>query len=234
MHYGIARNQENRRLDARTDVAGGQYIVGQSIVSHYCGPGRMIPQPSTTCSPPPTLLAFTAEARLGPEVAVSWTQINAAQTNYYAVERSKNATVWQAISTVRNTAAPDNGTTAYAFSDTGPFSGVSYYRLKIINSDGSFAYSPLIRITLPVPPNLAIAPNPVEGNTLWLQYVTPESGQLTIQVFDAVGRLRRTLTHAYQANSDGVEVNVTELNAGLYVLVYSNGRQTQSAKFLKL
>jgi hypothetical protein len=87
---------------------------------------------------------------------------------------------------------------------------------------------------LPVPNNLAIAPNPVTGNTLLLQYVTPESGQLTIQVFDVVGRLRRTLTHTYRANSDVVEVNVTELNPGLYVLVYSDGRQTQSAKFLKL
>jgi hypothetical protein len=234
MHYAVARDQETRRLDARTDVAGGQHIIGQSIVSYYCGPGRMIPQPFTTCPPPLPLLAFTAEARPGPEIDVSWTQINAEPTDYFVVERSKNAAVWQAIGTIQNTPTPDNGSTRYNFSDTRPLPGVSYYRLKLVNPNGSFTYSPLIRITLPVPNNLAIAPNPVTGNTLLLQYVTPESGQLTIQVFDVVGRLRRTLTHTYRANSDVVEVNVTELNPGLYVLVYSDGRQTQSAKFLKL
>ena len=234
MHYAIFRNQQTRRLDARTDVAGGQHIIGKSIVSQSCGSGRMIPQPFTNCPPPLPLLAFTAEARPGPEVTVSWTQINAEPTDYFVVERSKNAADWQAISTVQNTPTPDNGSTGYNFSDTGPFPGVSFYRLKLVNPDRTFAYSPLVRITLPVPNDLAVAPNPVTGNTLLLQYVTPESGELTIQVFDVVGRLHRTLTYTYRPNSDLVEVNVTALNPGLYVLVYSNGRQTQSAKFLKL
>lgn len=234
MHYAIAREQETRRLDARTDIAGGQYTLSQGIVSNQCGPRRMTPQPVTDCPLPPAILTFTAEPRSGLEIALFWNLANAGQPAYFTVERSKDAAVWQGIGTVRNTAAPNNSTTPYTFSDTNPWAGASYYRLKIVNADHTFTYSALVRINLPVPPGLAIIPNPLTGNTLRLQYVTATSGRLTIQLYDEVGRLLQTFNRSYQPHTDVLELPVGGLSAGLYVLVYSDGNQTHRQKFIKL
>ncbi|MDQ4139477.1 MAG: T9SS type A sorting domain-containing protein, partial [Bacteroidota bacterium] len=230
MHYAINRGQESRVLDARTDIAGGQFTMAQNVISNQCGPGRMIPQPVTTCSPSPESLTFTAEAVSETEVRTTWTLGNNFPAAYFIVERSKDAATWHELSTVSV-----SGTTApYTFSDLKPLPGVSYYRLKVASTDQTFAYSPIARITREVQAGLAIAPNPVEGNILLLQYVTQESGQLQIYVYDLVGRLHRIYNRTYQANSDIIDLDVSGLHPGLYVLVYTDGRQTRQEKFLKL
>ncbi|PSR55431.1 hypothetical protein AHMF7605_18930 [Adhaeribacter arboris] len=230
MHYAVNRGQETRILDARTDIAGGQFTMAQNVISNQCGPGRMIPQPVTTCSPSPESLTFTAEVVSETEVRANWTLNTTFPATSFILERSKDAATWSTLSTV-----PVSGSSApYTFSDLKPLSGVSYYRLKIVTADQTFTYSPIERITREVPVSLAIAPNPVEGNTLWLQYVTQESGQLQIHVYDVVGRLHRIYNRTYQANSDLIDLDVSGLDPGLYVLVYADGRQTHQEKFIKL
>ncbi|QMU30764.1 T9SS type A sorting domain-containing protein [Adhaeribacter radiodurans] len=229
MHYAVNRGQENRILDARTDIAGGQFTMAQNVISNQCGPGRMIPQPVTNCSPATESLTFAAEVISETEVRTTWT-LNNNSAAYFVVERSKDAATWHELSTINVSGT----STPYSYSDLKPLPGVSYYRLKVVSANQIFAYSPIARISREVQAGVAIAPNPVEGNTLWLQYVTQESGQLQIYVYDVVGRLHRIYNRAYQANSDLIDLDVSGLQPGLYVLVYADGRQTRQEKFLKL
>lgn len=229
MHYAITRGQETRQLDARTDIGGGQFTMSQNIISNQCGPGRMIPQPSTACSPSSDFITFTAEVVPPNEVRAAWTVNTTSQPAYFTLERSKDAAHWQPIGTIPPTAGP-----SYTFSDSNPLPGVSYYRLNSVSPDQPFSYSTITRINRDVPAGLAIAPNPVMGTTLWLQYVSPESGQLTIYFFDAAGRLQKKLRRSYLPNSDVIDLDISGLSPGLYVLVYDDGRQTRREKFIKL
>ena len=228
MHYAITRGQEGRRLDARTDVAGGQFTMMQNIVSNQCGPGRMIPQPVSTCSPSLDSLLFTAEVVAETAVRTTWTLSNNFRVDSFVLERSKDAATWQEATVVS-----PNATTSYQYNDETPLPGISYYRLKIMRPDQTFSYSPIVRITRAVPAGFAIAPNPVTENTLWLQYVTQESGQLRIYLYDAVGRLRKSYTRTYQPNSDLIDLDIANLRPGIYVLVYNDGRQTYREKFVR-
>ncbi len=100
MHYAITRGQEGRRLDARTDIAGGQFTMAQNVVSNLCGPGRMIPRPETTCAPTPELLVFAAETISETEVRASWSLDSNFLVTYFILERSKDAAAWHELSTV--------------------------------------------------------------------------------------------------------------------------------------
>ena len=229
MHYAITRGQENRQLDARTDISGGQFTMLQNVVSNQCGPGRMVPYPSASCAPSSAIITFTAESVSPTEVRTGWTINNTNQPSYFSVERSKDAANWESLGAIAPTASP-----TYVFSDVNPLTGVSYYRLKMVTSGQPFAYSSITRINREVPAGFAIVPNPVTGTTLWLQYVSQQSGQLDVSFFDAAGRLQKRLLRTYQPNNDLVELDVTGLSPGLYVLVYSDGQQTRREKFIKL
>ncbi|RDC65198.1 T9SS type A sorting domain-containing protein [Adhaeribacter pallidiroseus] len=230
MHYAITRGQEGRHLDARTDVAGGQFTMVQNIVSNSCGPGRMIPQPVTNCSPSSDSLQFAAEALSEIEVRATWALSSNFLISTFILERSKDAASWRELTVV----SPNAATNAYEFTDVKPLPGISYYRLKVVSPDQTFSYSPIARITRAVPAGFAIAPNPVTENTLWLQYVTQESGQLRIYLYDAVGRLHKIYTRSYQPNSDLIDLDVANLRPGIYVIVYNDGRQTYREKFVRL
>lgn len=231
MHYAINRGQANRQLNARTDILGGQHTIAQSRVSNGCGPGRLIPLPFTACLSAPALLSFIVEP-LAQEVVVAWAIPDAPPLPAFTVERSKNAAHWQAIGTI--TGNPNGATMQYTLSDIDPLPGASFYRLKIVQPDGTFDYSAIKRIDREVPAGHAIAPNPVPGGILWLQYVTQERGQLTIQLFDALGRWQKTFVRPYHPASDVIDLNVAGLSPGLYVLVYADGRKIHREKFIKL
>lgn len=229
MHYAIANGQATRQLDARSDLAGGQYIMARSIASNSCGPGRIIPQPAQACAPLPELLSFTAEPLAERAVAIAWRLADERLPASFIVERSKDAARWGPFNTLAAT-----GALRYATTDPTPWAGASYYRLKILNADRTFYYSALVRIDLAVPVGLAVVPNPVTGNRLRLQYTARASGQLIIHVFDALGRRQQTFRRPYHVNSDIQELDVAGLSPGLYVLVYSDGTQTRREKFIKL
>ncbi len=230
MHYAITRGQEGRRLDARTDVAGGQFTMAQNIVSNSCGPGRMIPQPVNTCSPSPDSLLFTAEAVSETEVRTTWALSSNFLISSFILERSKDAVSWRELTVVN----PNAATNSYQFVDVKPLPGISYYRLKIVSPNQTFSYSPIARITRAVPAGLAVAPNPVIENTLWLQYVTQESGRLRIYLYDTVGRLHKIYNRTYQPNSDLIDLDIANLRPGIYIIVYNDGRQTYREKFVRL
>ncbi|QNF33002.1 T9SS type A sorting domain-containing protein [Adhaeribacter swui] len=230
MHYAITRGQEGRRLNARTDVAGGQFTMTQNVISNQCGPGRMIPQPVANCTSSTDELLFTAEITSNTEVQTTWSISSGNLVNYFVLERSKDAVTWQEL----NTVSPSPTTDSYQYPDVTPLPGISYYRLKVINPDQTFSYSPIVRIMREVPSGFAIAPNPVTENTLWLQYITQDSGQMQIYLYDVVGRLHRTYNRAYQPNNDLIDLDITDLRPGTYILVYDDGRQIHREKFTRL
>ncbi len=85
------------------------------------------------------LLSFDAEAK-NKFATIKWTtteEINAAS---YTIERSSNGITFSAIAAVPAANGYSNGN-YYQVTDSLPFSAVSYYRLKMINNDGSFSYS---------------------------------------------------------------------------------------------
>ncbi|MDR6804314.1 hypothetical protein J2Y45_001583 [Dyadobacter sp. BE34] len=90
--------------------------------------------------PLPVILASFTAAREGNIVCLRWTTTSEINSDRFEIERSLDAKVWTKIGDVDCKKA-DEAMANYTFNDPASLSGKVYYRLKMIDNDGTFAYS---------------------------------------------------------------------------------------------
>lgn len=114
-------------------------------------------------------------------------------------------------------------TNNYNFTDAAPATGNNYYRLRMINSNGSFSYSNTVKITLNERSSaMVVSPNPGIGDFIYLANTGIESGTMGYIITDAVGRI---VCRGNVSNSTSA-INVATLPAGIYYLKLNNGRSS--------
>ena len=77
----------------------------------------------------------------------------------------------------------------YEYSDLNPSAGKYSYRLKQIDLDGSFEYSPTVEILIENPKTFELIqnyPNPFNPSTK-IQYQVSNSSHVSLKVYDAIG-----------------------------------------------
>lgn len=84
---------------------------------------------------PVKLLAFTA-TRIGTSAKLQWDVAGEVDFSHYLVERSQDGNSFTQFGRVGA-----NGSARYQLIDQNPFPGRSYYRLKLVDQDGKYAYS---------------------------------------------------------------------------------------------
>lgn len=162
---------------------------------------------------PLNLFEFTATYNNN-EVLLKWLTNNEVNTKVFTILRSKDGNTWAELGNVN--AFNTSGTNNYSFKDFQPHQGVNYYRLKMIDKDGKFTYSP-VRIANVSKNNLpfVIAPNPASSSTTI--YFTQPLNVAEISVFDVQGKkilnevIKSTGMLAYQLNAN-------KLTAGVYII----------------
>ncbi|WP_207497294.1 pectinesterase family protein [Aridibaculum aurantiacum] len=180
----------------------------------------------TFSSLPVTLVNFTAKQE-GQNAQLSWSTKNEYDMHRYVVERSTNGTNYKTQGTV---IASNNISSIYNFTDVMPATVASfYYRLKMVNKDGSFAYSPVARLILRKNGSLSVYPNPV-ANALTIVHAPVTEGQVEIYSLDG----KKVLTAIAEKNSSQTTLDVSRLAKGTYVLRMFADGQTVQHEFLKL
>jgi hypothetical protein len=170
---------------------------------------------------PLTLLNFTAQ-KAGSKVALNWQTTNEINTALFEIERAGNAGfVKIGALPALNTA----GQHRYEMHDGQPLEGTNFYRLKMIDIDGSFTYSPTKRVDFALTAQVRLAPNPASN-----EIKISEAGAYNyLQVIDASGR---TMLQQKIA-SNQVVVNIQQLLKGNYVLLLTGVSEQQSIQFVK-
>ncbi|MFI5173022.1 MAG: hypothetical protein ACHQFW_11560, partial [Chitinophagales bacterium] len=113
------------------------------------------------CEPivlPVELISFTAVVSANINI-LSWATANEINNQWFNVQRSNTG---QSFSQIGNIAGAGNSSTEnnYSFIDENPFSGINYYRLQMVASDGSYEYSNIISITNNNAFGFTVYPNP--------------------------------------------------------------------------
>jgi len=133
---------------------------------------------------PVSLLSFDA-IRKNAYAYLQWVTENEINATSYVVERSSNGINYIIIGSV--TANNSNGTSRYNFTDTHPFAGINYYRLRMVSSNSTFTYSPVRKVNFATVANdIVVYPNPVTNSTFT---ITAPVNCNTAQLFDASGKL---------------------------------------------
>ncbi len=94
---------------------------------------------------PIELLKFTAKPTKS-SILLSWTTLTEANTDYFSIEKSKDAKFFEEIGTVK-AAGNSRKQLEYSLEDTGDLAGVNYYRLVTYDLDGNYKLSEVLRVS---------------------------------------------------------------------------------------
>jgi hypothetical protein len=175
---------------------------------------------------PLRLLSFDA-FKSDNKVKLNWKTDNEINTSHFDVERSVNGIDFKKIGTVA--ALNRSGINQYTFEDASPADGINLYRLRQVDIDAKFAYSNTVKILFSSVINITIYPNPVVDK-LKIQ-IAGSSLKWMSSIYDASGKLVYQKTNTAAGNL--IEINITAMAKGNYVLVLNNGLETFTGKFLK-
>jgi hypothetical protein len=176
---------------------------------------------------PIELLSFTAN-RADKTSALDWTTSSEINNKYFEVQRADFNNTFVKIGEV-NAIGSSTTPTSYRFIDQHPEKGTNYYRLKQIDFDGHFTYSPTRSVKFTGNESIMIYPNPV-SNLLYVElpWEINENENTTYEIFDSEGRL----VDAGKILSLVQGLDVSSFHNGAYVLSITGDIVNTKATFI--
>lgn len=172
---------------------------------------------------PLTLNAFTGSVVNG-KANLTWATTNEINVDGFDIEKSTNNRDFSSIGFVKA-----NNSTENNYNFTTELSGVSYYRLKMTDKDGSFKYSKTISLNNKQTVKLDLYPNPVRNATTLSHDKATEKASITITSLDG----RKVSVINVVPGATQTTVDVTKLLNGNYIMVYENNGTRSSVQFVK-
>jgi photosystem II stability/assembly factor-like uncharacterized protein len=171
-----------------------------------------------TITPIPVELASLSASVNGNSVSLVWTTSSEVNNQGFEVERRSSSSDWQKISYIEGKGTTAS-TTEYRFSDSDLKDGKYSYRLRQIDLDGSFTYSPSIEVEVGTPVTFTLSqnyPNPFNPTTS-IKYSIAEQSKVTLNVFNLIGEKVAVLVNTQQdAGYHQINFNAGNLSSGVY------------------
>ena len=169
---------------------------------------------------PLTWLDFTAQADGEYTSLLDWSTADELNNSHFEIQRANDA--GQAFRTIGRVEA-DEVTAAvhhYTFTDVNARPGKNYYRLKQIDHDGRYQYSPLRSVTFAASRfAVEVRPNPAQDMvTVYLREALTAG---RIAMIDMAGRV--VYDGTFNAGTDAHEILLDRIQAGIYSLVVTSG-----------
>jgi hypothetical protein len=158
-------------------------------------------------------------------VVITWHTGLEENADRFEIERSANARQWQLLAT-----RPTKGKNiTYTYTDALPLPITGFYRLKMIDIDGSFAYSPVVKVAGNSITSLQLGPNPATSY-LAVTFSQPGNQLLRLQVLNTAGQV---VKEKVMASTGYIRLDLEGLTRGQYYLVVTdNQRVLESRAFL--
>jgi len=154
---------------------------------------------------------------------LSWETITEQNSDHFEVQRSSNGTDFVRIGQVQ---AAGNSLQArsYDFQDNEPIIGMGYYRLKMVDIDGSFSYSNVVAIAITLRDDIAVFPVPAftEVNMV---YDAASKGEITVNIVDALGKVLMTNVENTVQGFNQFQYDVSQLSVGAYFINVIDGNE---------
>ncbi len=179
---------------------------------------------------PIELVTFTANIQRE-DVLLNWSTASEINNDRFVVERSLDGKTFTALSSI-----PGNGTTnslhEYSWTDHRPGPSQWYYRLKQLDLDGRFAYSPIVTVNLEGKSTVSrVYPNPISGNTITLQRQASREGEMQV---DIIALDQSAIQHQFLHQQKGGnlwEIPLPDIQPGIYFLRLMDDNQTEVIRF---
>jgi len=167
---------------------------------------------------PVELISFSVKSNKG-LIELKWTTATETNNRGFEILRSTDNENWNIVGFITG-----NGTTtilhSYQYTDEVKITGNYYYKLKQVDYNGEFDYSPTIEVRLVQPSDFTLYqnfPNPFNPNTN-ITFEIPFQIEVKIILYDVTGQEIKTITNQkYEAGFHSVVLNADDLSSGVYL-----------------
>ena len=184
---------------------------------------------------PVELSSFTSTVN-GQSVNLNWVTQTEKNSNKFDVQRELVNSDWITLGSVK-AAVLSNSPKQYSYTDNKLQSGKYQYRLKMIDNDGSFAYSKVIEVDIAAPKEFKLSqnyPNPFNPSTK-ITYNIPMDVVVKLIVYDIMGREVVSLVNENKkAGSYDVTFDGNRFASGVYFCKMTAKNFTNSIKMLMI
>jgi hypothetical protein len=204
--YTGLTNTDIKNIPSRTYVTIGAFEAGSSTQL------------------PVRLLSFEASYQSG-KVNLSWLTADEINNDYFVIEKSTDGISWSYLNMVDAVIPSSARFHSYGSTDKTPGTGLIYYRLRQVDTDGRYTYSQIRSVRINHPVTFSIFPNPGKG-----QFTISglEPGLVhQIRVLDVAGKL----IHSANINSNIYQFYMDDAAPGVY-FIQVDGKQ--HLRFVKL
>jgi len=172
---------------------------------------------------PLKLISFSAN-KSGENNLLQWQTAQEINLDRFEVERSLDGREFKTIGKM------NAGLSNYNFTDDKPIGGKNYYRLKMIDKDGNFEYSPM-RIITRHSFYVNVYPLPAKGK-LNIQIKSSKTEKAEISITDVSGKILITNTLSITTGVNSSSINIQSLDKGAYFLKVITSETIETRKII--
>ena len=167
---------------------------------------------------PLELINFQAKTVQRNAVQLDWTTVNEVLFSHFIIEKSLNGVLWEGIGKVEGKGS-SNESTEYNFFDDNFSSNQVYYRLQLVDIDGSIQFSRIVSVEIDsLNTGFLINPNPCDGiATIHCQSFNYEDG-ICLNIFNAQGQILMKK----KLDSPSYKLDLSALADGIYYVGFEN------------
>ena len=160
---------------------------------------------------PVRLISFEASRSGEHDVNLDWRTSHEDAFRAFDLERSNDGRNFIILATIKPTAA-----NSYYYLDKNVLRGTNYYRLKMVDSDDSYAYSRVVSVNAILDKTIRVYPSPA------FEFITIDSDRQIfpqkVVIVDQSGR--RIITQLVRNSGD--KIYISEVNEGVYSVIMND------------
>jgi hypothetical protein len=209
-------------------------ISAYAISTSACNGGFCRTSEFSTCIDNPlpiVLLSFEATLRNGNTAVLNWKTSMEKNNAYFIIEKSTDGQTFQPIGRVEGN-NESSTTLSYLFTDGQALESTTYYRLKQVDFDGTFAYSKTIYLSPAQALSMHLFPNPAQGEVAVVLNGLHHSATFSISLLNNLG------VEVYKRSGTSEESVYEEilplytLAPGIYYVTFRSGEEYQTKKLM--
>ncbi len=205
-------------------AAGDPFIINNNI-------------PLTAISLPVEISSFDGQAK-DCAVNLTWTTESEINFDYFEIQQTEDGINFRTIGHQEGLGTSGSKRRTYYYTDREP-SKTSYYRLKMIDFDGSFEFSDVIVVETDctiIDQDIKVFPNPIGVNedVLTIDIRSEMSKHMTLSIITLQSHKTKEITTDLESGLNKIRWDIADLPSGIYFLVLDNGYSAKKAvKFVK-
>jgi len=203
-NMGAANNSISHTLTANLINNRGEYIV-------------------ELCPLPVEFLYLRANIQSSNETLIEWGTALEENNDYFEVQVMNNSSEFRSIGRIT-----PNPSKTYSFIDKHSQSGVNYYRIKQVDTDGKINYSAVVSTVKSSGDSFTLFPVPFENELI---FSSANSDFYEIAIYNSTGSL--ISTHQINNNYTETVINTEALEKGFYIVCVKSNQGNYYKKILK-